>query len=126
MLLQCLTSTFMIASNLYVASMTSPSDPEFYSMTEFMLAALAQLCMICHFGNRITETSSSYIRCLYECNWYSSSKRFKQCILIMMTRLQIPVEMTAGKFFPLNLPTIISVVKGSFSYSAMYKAVGQR
>ncbi|CAH1977326.1 unnamed protein product [Acanthoscelides obtectus] len=44
----------------------------------------------------------------------------------MMTRLQIPAMMTAGKFFLLNLPTIISVINTSFSYAAMYRAVGQR
>ncbi|CAH1977328.1 unnamed protein product [Acanthoscelides obtectus] len=56
MLLQCITSMFMMASNFFVASMLSPFDPEFYSLTEYMFAALAQLCMICHFGGRITET----------------------------------------------------------------------
>nr|CAH7735971.1 unnamed protein product [Callosobruchus chinensis] len=109
MLLQCIASTFMMASNFFIASMLSPFDPEFYSLAEYMTAALAQLCMICHFGGIITETSFFYSRSLYECNWYSTSKRFKKCILIMMTRLQIPVMMTAGKFFPLTLATIISV-----------------
>nr|CAI5823915.1 unnamed protein product [Callosobruchus analis] len=118
MLLQCITSTFMMASNFFIVSMLSPFDPEFYSLAEYMLAALAQLCMICHFAGIVTHTvsikyfkfqTSFYNHSLYECNWYSTSKRFKKCILIMMTRMQIPVTMTAGKFFPLSLATIISV-----------------
>nr|CAI5823914.1 unnamed protein product [Callosobruchus analis] len=99
----------MMASNFFIVSMLSPFDPEFYSLAEYMLAALAQLCMICHFAGIVTHTTSFYNHSLYECNWYSTSKRFKKCILIMMTRMQIPVTMTAGKFFPLSLATIISV-----------------
>nr|CAI5850788.1 unnamed protein product [Callosobruchus analis] len=90
MLLQCITSTFMMASNFFIASMLYPFDPEFYSLAEYMLAALAQLCMICHFAGIVTHTTSFYNHSLYECNWYSTSKRFKKCILIMMTRMQIP------------------------------------
>ncbi|CAH1977332.1 unnamed protein product [Acanthoscelides obtectus] len=56
MLLQIITSMFLMASNLFVASMLSPFEPEFYSLVEFMLASLGQLCMVCHFCGRITES----------------------------------------------------------------------
>nr|CAI5861661.1 unnamed protein product [Callosobruchus analis] len=124
MMLQCITSTFMMASSFFVASMLSPFDPELYSLLEFMLATLAELCTICFFADIVTQTISIYSRSLYECNWYSTSKRFKKCILIMMTRLQRPVTMTAGKFLPLGLSTTISVIKGSYSYAAMYRSLG--
>nr|CAI5823917.1 unnamed protein product [Callosobruchus analis] len=61
MLLQCITSTFMMASNFFIVSMLSPFDPEFYSLAEYMLAALAQLCMICHFAGIVTHTVSLVI-----------------------------------------------------------------
>nr|CAI5850048.1 unnamed protein product [Callosobruchus analis] len=108
-LLQTITLVFMLASNMYMASLLSFSEPEMYSLIENCLAAIVQLSMACYFGSSITVASLLYRQSLYECDWYTGSKRFKTCILIMMLRLKKPLYLTAGKFFPLTLGTVISV-----------------
>ncbi|VEN35804.1 unnamed protein product [Callosobruchus maculatus] len=122
-LIQTMTSLVVLASCLFVASLVPYTDPEFYSLIEYSLAILCQLLMICYFGNLITEVSLSYRYSLYECDWYSSSQRFKQAILIMMCRIEKPLYLTIGKFSPLTLNTFVSVVKASFSYAAVFRTV---
>nr|CAI5857253.1 unnamed protein product [Callosobruchus analis] len=90
----------MLASNMYMASLLSFSEPEMYSLIENCLAAIVQLSMACYFGSSITVASLLYRQSLYECDWYTGSKRLKTCILIMMLRLKKPLYLTAGKFFP--------------------------
>nr|CAH7734629.1 unnamed protein product [Callosobruchus chinensis] len=108
-LIQTMTSLVVLASCLFVATLVPYTDPEFYSLVEYSLAILCQLLMICYFGNLITEVSLSYRYSLYECEWYSSSHRFKQAILIMMCRLEKPLYLTIGKFSPLTLNTFVSL-----------------
>ncbi|CAH1977317.1 unnamed protein product [Acanthoscelides obtectus] len=123
-LLAMLTGTIAIASNLFIVSKMSVADPEFLSLAEYIIALLIQFSMMCYYGSRVTEACFSFRGSLYECEWYKCSKRFKTCILIMMMRMDKPIYLTAAKFFPLKLSTIISVLKGSYSYAAMYRTVG--
>nr|CAI5868385.1 unnamed protein product [Callosobruchus analis] len=108
-LFQVITSLCMMASNLFVLSLMDYTDPEFFPLIQYISAVLCQLSMICHFGSSVTEASINYRRCLYDCDWCSGSKRFKVCLLIMLCRLEKPLHLTAGKFFPLTLGTVISV-----------------
>nr|CAH7735970.1 unnamed protein product [Callosobruchus chinensis] len=110
-MLQTISSLITLASNLYTLSMTSPSDADFFGLLVYTLLGILQLTMICHFGYSVTQTCFSLQRSVYECDWYSSSKRFKACILLMMTRLQKPVRFTAGKFFPLTPETVVLVTR---------------
>ncbi|CAH1977318.1 unnamed protein product [Acanthoscelides obtectus] len=123
-LLQIILSLASFATNLYTLSMTTPSDADFLGLLVYTLLAIIQLTMICQFGYRITESCFLFQRSLYECDWLSGSKRFKTCILLMMIRLQKPVRFTAGKFFSLTPRTVVSVLRGSYSYAAMYRSVG--
>nr|XP_023012678.1 odorant receptor 46a-like [Leptinotarsa decemlineata] len=124
-LLQMLDSLLVMASCLFVASLITQSDPDFFAMAQYMLSVLTQLLMICYFGNEITEVSSTLSSSLYQNNWIDCSKRFKQCMIIMMCRMQKKLSMTIGKFSPLTLNTFLSVVKGSFSYCAVFQQVNK-
>ncbi|CAH1977322.1 unnamed protein product [Acanthoscelides obtectus] len=132
-LLQTASSLFMIASNLIILSTLTPSNPLFWCIVQFIVSCIIQLTMFCYFGSSITETVRqaqminrcyTYRRIVYACDWYSSSKRFKTCILMMMARMEKPMYLTAGKFYPLTLNTVVTVMKGAYSYSAMFRSVG--
>ncbi|CAH1965443.1 unnamed protein product [Acanthoscelides obtectus] len=122
-LAQTIMSLLVIASCMFAASLMTYTDPELYSLVEYAIAAVFQLLMVCHFGNSITEAGETYRYCLYEIDWYSNSKRFKQCLLIMMYRMDKPLYLTIGKFSPLTLHTFVAVMKGSFSYATVFKTV---
>ncbi|CAH1965439.1 unnamed protein product [Acanthoscelides obtectus] len=123
LLARTLSSLLVIASCLFVSSKLTFEDPEMYHLVEYCSGAFFQLFMICYFGIFVTDASRAYRNCLYELDWYSSSRRFKQCILIMMERMDRPLYITLGKFSPLTLQTFVAVTRISFSYATVLKAV---
>ncbi|VEN56560.1 unnamed protein product [Callosobruchus maculatus] len=120
---RAISSLLVIASCLYIGSYLSSQDPEMYHLVEYLSAGFFQIFMVCYFGVFITERGAAYNTYLYECNWYSCSTRFKQAMLIMMSRMQKPLYLTIGKFYPLSLETFVQVSKAAFSYATMLKAV---
>ncbi|VEN39151.1 unnamed protein product [Callosobruchus maculatus] len=122
-LAQTITSLLVIASCMFASSLMAYTDPELYSLVEYAIASVFQLLMVCHFGNSIIVAGETCRYSLYETDWHSSSKRFKQGLLIMMYRMERPLYLTIGKFSPLTLQTFVAVMKGSFSYATVFKTV---
>ncbi|CAG9858091.1 unnamed protein product [Phyllotreta striolata] len=122
-LIQTLSSLFIFASCLYVASIVPMSSPEFFAQMQFFTCVLIQLSLICWSGNEITVAGESLSRALFESDWFSCSRRFKSSMLITMTRTQRPIILTIGKFTPLTITTLVNVCRGSFSYFAVFKTV---
>nr|QNH68032.1 odorant receptor 5 [Apriona germarii] len=122
-LAQTLASLIIFASCLYVASTVSMTSPEFFAQVEYFLCVLVQLSIICFFGNEITIASAQTGVSLYECDWFSSSLRFKRSMILTISRIQRPVYVSIGKFSPLTLATLVTVCRGSFSYFTLFKSV---
>ncbi|KAG5894054.1 hypothetical protein JTB14_003918 [Gonioctena quinquepunctata] len=123
LLIQVLASLLIYASCLYVASTVSMSSPEFFTQIQFFFSVLLQLSFMCWFGNEITHASELIKFSLYESDWFSCSNRFKKSMIITMSRMQLPVYLSIGKFSPLTLATLVAVCRGSFSYFTMFKSV---
>ncbi|VEN35800.1 unnamed protein product [Callosobruchus maculatus] len=123
LLARTLSSLLVIASILFVSSTMTFEDPEMFHLVEYCSGAFFQLFMICYFAIFVTDASQAYRGCLYELDWFSSSRRFKQCMLIMMQRMERPLNITIGKFSPITLQTFVAVTRVSFSYATVLKAV---
>ncbi|CAG9858092.1 unnamed protein product [Phyllotreta striolata] len=122
-LAQTLASLLIFASCLYVASSVSMTSPEFFAQMEYFSCVLVQFLLICWYGNEITTSGELIRSSLYESDWYSSSMRFKNSMIITMMRMQRPLYLSIGKFSPLTLVTFVGVCRGSFSYFALFKSV---
>nr|CAH7747903.1 unnamed protein product [Callosobruchus chinensis] len=109
LLARTLSSLLVIASCLFVSSTMEFGDPEMYPLIEYSCGGFFQLYMICYFGIFVTEASEEYRDSLYELDWYSSSRRFKQCVVIMMERMGRPLYISVGKFSPLTMETFVNV-----------------
>nr|CAI5845078.1 unnamed protein product [Callosobruchus analis] len=109
LLARTLSSLLVIASILFVSSTMTFEDPEMFHLAEYCSGAFFQLFMICYFAIFVTDASQAYRGCLYELDWFSGSKRFKQCMLIMMQRMVRPLSITLGKFSPITLQTFVAV-----------------
>ncbi|CAH1106442.1 unnamed protein product [Psylliodes chrysocephalus] len=122
-LFQTLSSLFMFASCMFVASIVPMSSPEFFAQMEFFISILIQLATMCWAANEITIAGHYLGTELFHSNWLSSSRRFKSSMLITMIRMQRPIILTIGKFTPLTITTLVNVCRGSFSYFAVFKTV---
>ncbi|VEN37495.1 unnamed protein product [Callosobruchus maculatus] len=120
---RAIASLLLLASCLYVGSFLSAKDPAMYHLIEYFVAAFFQIFMVCFFGFLITERGAAYNTYLYESDWHSCSLRYKRAMLIMMNRMQQPVYLTIGKFYPLSLQAFMQVFKAAFSYATVLKTV---
>nr|CAI5852981.1 unnamed protein product [Callosobruchus analis] len=109
LLARTLSSLLVIATCLFICSTMEFGDPEMYPLIEYSCGGLFQIYMICYFGIFVTQASEEYRDSLYELDWYTSSKRFKQCVLIMMERMGRPLYISIGKFAPLTMETFVNV-----------------
>ncbi|KAJ8914195.1 hypothetical protein NQ315_015968, partial [Exocentrus adspersus] len=108
-LAQTLGSLIIFASCLYVAATVSINSSEFIVVVQYFFCVLVQLSVICFFGNQITIASEEIGLSQYQCDWLSSSSRFKCSMIITMCRTHRPLYLSIGKFSPLTLATLVAV-----------------
>nr|UQK85194.1 odorant receptor 4 [Hylobius abietis] len=123
-LAQTLASLLIFASCLFVAAQEPLTSPNFFSQMEYFCAVLAQFSVYCWFGNQMTIAGEALPTAIYNSDWFSASPRFKNSMLQTMTRMQRPLFVSIGKFTPLALPTLLAVIKGSFSYFTVFQSAG--
>ncbi|KAF7400961.1 hypothetical protein HZH66_006145 [Vespula vulgaris] len=81
--------------------------------------AIAQTCHLLFESLPAQQLYDHSIRvCEYAANgsWYRASLRTRKILNLMILRSQTPIQLTAGKFYILNLENFSAVVRTSFSY----------
>ncbi|XP_071052649.1 odorant receptor Or2-like isoform X2 [Onthophagus taurus] len=77
---------------------------------------VTQVSMYCYWGNEITSEAEELATAAGNVNWPGTSLSVPRGLVLVIARSQKPLFMTIGKFFPLSLTTLMSLLKGSFSY----------
>lgn len=78
-------------------------------MLGYCTAAVYQLLMFCYWGEQLSHQSALVAQAAYDCPWIDRNIRFKKTLIILITRAQRPICITAGKFAKLSLVTFIAV-----------------
>ncbi|KAK0178303.1 hypothetical protein PV328_002266 [Microctonus aethiopoides] len=55
----------------------------------------------------------------YHCNWYRMPSVYRKALVLCMTQAQMPIELTAGKFYIYSLNSFTSIMKSSGAYISM-------
>lgn len=80
-----------------------------YNMT-FMITISTQAFLNSYFGELISTASEDLSNAAYSSKWYLMSNFYRKDLLILMERLKLKSELTAGKLFPVNLPLFSTVM----------------
>lgn len=72
--------------------------------------------MPCFFGSVALEKSKLMGWKIYESNWISQNRQYKQAFRMFIERSTKPIHLVAYKVFLLNLNTFLKVRKITFSY----------
>ncbi|KAM0732228.1 Odorant receptor 13a [Formica fusca] len=67
-------------------------------------------------GQQLSDYTDKIFAYTTDGKWYQSSLRVKKVIAIMLMRSYVPIKITAGKLYTLNLENFAAVVRTSFSY----------
>ncbi|XP_072384244.1 odorant receptor 2a-like [Diabrotica undecimpunctata] len=120
-LAQIFSTLFIICSCLYLVSTTPVSDKLYLSELLYLFAMTFQLTIYCMFGNAVTQEAEEVPDSIFQCDWLTADKDFKNSCLYTMVRAGRPLVFTAGKFVPLTFGTYVSVMKAAYSTFAVIK-----
>nr|XP_012143985.1 PREDICTED: uncharacterized protein LOC100876205 [Megachile rotundata] len=88
-----------------------------------LLTVLIQLYSYSYMGDYLKSQMDGIGYSLYSCSWYSLPANVAKNIVLVILRAQIPVHLTAGKFFVVNLETFMSILKTSMSYLSILRVM---
>ncbi|XP_028140849.2 uncharacterized protein LOC114334908 [Diabrotica virgifera virgifera] len=69
----------------------------------------------------LVSTAEEVPDSIFQCDWLTADKDFKNSCLYTMVRAGRPLVFTAGKFVPLTFGTYVSVMKAAYSTFAVIK-----
>lgn len=76
---------------------------------------LAELFIFCMYGSMVEDAHIHLLRAAYGSAWYAHPIRCRMSLTMIMSRSQIPLQLTVGKVFLASLPLFLSVLKVSYS-----------
>ncbi|XP_065169375.1 odorant receptor 94b-like [Atheta coriaria] len=117
--IQFLASIAVVCMTGFQLMITPPQSGQFVLLILYINCMMCQVIMYCWYGNEILFESDGLGESCYMSNWYEGSVSDKKFIFIMMERSKRQLRMTAGKFFTLSLPTLVMILKSSYSYFAV-------
>ncbi|XP_047004703.1 odorant receptor Or2-like [Schistocerca americana] len=65
-------------------------------------------------------------RAAYSSGWVGASQRFTRALRIVMCRAQRPLQLTAGKLYPVNRLTFVSLINASYTFYALLRQMRDR
>ncbi|XP_072760019.1 odorant receptor 4-like [Anoplolepis gracilipes] len=91
----------------------------------FIQFALMQSVMFTHAGDVLQSQSDSIVSAIYNSAWHEfSSSAIKDLIFIIM-RTNIPLQLSAGKFFYITRSTITDILKTALTYISFLQAMAE-
>ncbi|KAF2901588.1 hypothetical protein ILUMI_04601 [Ignelater luminosus] len=118
---QTLNTLFILVSCLFLLSSWNIVSLKFAAQLLYLLGLLYQLSLYCWFGNEVMLAGLTVPDYIYHSDWLDASASYKRSMLINMIRMKRPIVFTAGKFTTLTLATLVTIIRGSYSYFAVLK-----
>ncbi|XP_054004546.1 odorant receptor coreceptor [Hylaeus anthracinus] len=116
LLLHMLATTITLTLLAYQATKVSGVDTYAASVIGYLLYSLGQVFMLCIFGNRLIEESSSVMEAAYSCHWYDGSEEAKTFVQIVCQQCQKAMSISGAKFFTVSLDLFASVLGAMVTY----------
>ncbi|RZC32149.1 7tm 6 domain containing protein [Asbolus verrucosus] len=100
-----------------------PFSSEFYSFVIYGNAVLVEVFMYCWFGNEIEVKSSKVPYAVFESDWTGLSPNIKKNLVIFVSRVRRPLQISAFGLFFLSLETFVRILRTAWSYFALLRQV---
>ncbi|XP_076669897.1 odorant receptor co-receptor [Andrena cerasifolii] len=116
LLFHMLTTTITLTLLAYQGTKIHGVDTYSASVIGYLLYSLGQVFMLCIFGNRLIEESSSVMEAAYSCHWYDGSEEAKTFVQIVCQQCQKAMSISGAKFFTMSLDLFASVLGAMVTY----------
>ncbi|XP_015432571.1 PREDICTED: odorant receptor coreceptor [Dufourea novaeangliae] len=116
LLLHMLATTVTLTLLAYQATKINGINVYSASVIGYLLYTLGQVFMLCIFGNRLIEESTSVMEAAYSCHWYDGSEEAKTFVQIVCQQCQKAMSISGAKFFTVSLDLFASVLGAMVTY----------
>ncbi|KAH8383753.1 hypothetical protein KR009_010371 [Drosophila setifemur] len=104
-LLLSLLTTAAVICTVSVYSMLQGVTLEGISYVLFLATSVLQVYLVCYYGQQVLELSEAIAFAAYSHDFQDASIAYKKSLLIIITRAQKPVELSAMNYLPISLET---------------------
>lgn len=81
-----------------------------------MIVMLLQSFLYSYAGDNLRDQSEALSFAVYDCNWCDFPSNDVRDLAFIMVKTNIPIRLTAGKFFYVTRATFTDILKTSVSY----------
>ncbi|XP_023311850.1 odorant receptor Or2-like [Anoplophora glabripennis] len=92
---------------------------QFFLLIVYFSCMMCQVAMYCWYGHTVMESSDKIRDACYLADWNESDLIVQKSLLMIMERAKRPAILRAGNFFELNIPTLMKILRSSYSYFAV-------
>ncbi|XP_023311847.1 odorant receptor 94a-like [Anoplophora glabripennis] len=95
----------------------------FVLLVAYLLVMMWQVAMYCWYGHNVMDSSDQVTSACYKTRWDKCSVEVRKSLMIVMERAKKLATIRAGNFFTLNIPTLMTILRSSYSYFALLQRV---
>ncbi|XP_049937496.1 odorant receptor Or2-like [Schistocerca serialis cubense] len=85
-----------------------------------------QIFVYCWGGHELMENGLSVSLSAYSSQWVGAGRRVTRALRMLMCRAQRPLRLHAGKLYPVNRDTFVSLINASFSFYTVLRHMKNR
>ncbi|XP_058974685.1 odorant receptor 7a-like [Musca domestica] len=104
---------------VFAATITAMAASGFY-----VIAVSVEIFPLCYYANCLLYDSDTLATEIFHSAWIDQDRRYRKLLIFFIQRTQKSMELWAGKIFPINLNSFISIAKFSFSLYTLIKQMG--
>ncbi|XP_051155308.1 odorant receptor 67a-like isoform X2 [Leptopilina boulardi] len=108
-------STLALGVIIYQLAKVKLFTSKFFFMLFRLNNYLLEIYLLCWFGELMISESVDVAQKIYEINWPLFSTNSKKCLIIIMSRARIPIQLTAASIISLSFDTFFKIIKISYT-----------
>ncbi|XP_061388646.1 odorant receptor 85f-like [Musca vetustissima] len=120
-LLFILISTAATICCVGIYTLTQGVGRELLGYAAFLPCTVGQYYLICHYGQKLMSSSENIATAAYNHPWYNASTAYKKSVLVIITRAQKSLKLTAYGLSPISLGAFRMVMSESYRIFAVLK-----
>ncbi|XP_008553333.1 odorant receptor 49b-like [Microplitis demolitor] len=115
----CFSMTISIITLCITGLQAIIKKDEFFEVIRYVtcgLAEIADVFILCWYGQKLIDSSDYLYFCACQTNWYKYSAKSQKMLISMIVKLSTPCSITLGKLYRVSLECFSTIMKTTMSY----------
>uniref|UniRef100_W8AKN0 Odorant receptor n=1 Tax=Ceratitis capitata TaxID=7213 RepID=W8AKN0_CERCA len=122
LLVNFMTSSFVICFVGF--QMTMDAEPDYMvKLFLFLFSSLAQIYLICHYGQLLIDASINVAAAVYDQDWFDLNVRYQHMLVLVVARAQKPAMLKATNFVRISRGTLTDIMQISYKFFTLIRTM---